>query len=630
MINRQVVLTRVFRFLLVAGLFLIVGAIVWYLAFRGRTRLVEPAKVPSIPMEKVERQEGVEHFDFKGERVIQVKAERHYAGPEERYYLEGNVEVKEVDTKSGRQKIIRGDRISYDRDWREIFLEGHASIEQEDTKVESVFLRYEKEPEMIRTESGATFFSRKISGRARRLSYAVGDDWLRLEEDVQLELKDKARSEEAFVVRARAFEYSRPTRRGEAQGEVTFSWGKDHGRAESLMFEVTPDEESVDRIELRAKAGLFLVSRQMAEAEAKSLPLATGFERQLEAEKIGLTLFPGSTQIQSLEAEGSCLLKSVTQNGSMAIVRANSLCLFFDAAGQMARFLAEGQASYEERKEDGLEERRLAGQTILVEEQGEKISVRSGVLPSTRMESPDSEVFARVITLFPEREILEAMGEVKVVLKARPETEERVGFFGRQRPVFITAQWMRFHGQEERFIFKENIRLWQDRNMLLAEELTVFQETGEMAGQGKVQATFFVASTDGQKERRIDMGGNKIAFAARTNLLTFEEGAWVKTASVSLDGQSLMATLAEKKAEVQGIKAKGKVTVRDALREGQSEEASYDVEKESMVLTGNPVVRDKNRGIIRGDKLTFNLGDDRISVENKERERSTTVIKRGQ
>ena len=43
---------------------------------------------------------------------------------------------------------------------------------------------------------------------------------------------------------------------------------------------------------------------------------------------------------------------------------------------------------------------------------------------------------------------------------------------------------------------------------------------------------------------------------------------------------------------------------------------------------GNPVLIDKDRGITRGDKLTFCLADDRILVENKARERSATVIKR--
>ena len=38
-----------------------------------------------------------------------------------------------------------------------------------------------------------------------------------------------------------------------------------------------------------------------------------------------------------------------------------------------------------------------------------------------------------------------------------------------------------------------------------------------------------------------------------------------------------------------------------------------------MVLTGNPVLVDKEKGVTEGDKLTFHLGDGRILIENKER-----------
>ena len=61
--------------------------------------------------------------------------------------------------------------------------------------------------------------------------------------------------------------------------------------------------------------------------------------------------------------------------------------------------------------------------------------------------------------------------------------------------------------------------------------------------------------------------------------------------------------------------------------EGRGKEAHFDVENEAIVLLGNPVLIDKNRGKIEGDKLTFFLADDRIIVENQGKERSLSVIK---
>jgi lipopolysaccharide export system protein LptA len=62
--------------------------------------------------------------------------------------------------------------------------------------------------------------------------------------------------------------------------------------------------------------------------------------------------------------------------------------------------------------------------------------------------------------------------------------------------------------------------------------------------------------------------------------------------------------------------------------EARGKEAIYDPDKETIILLGNPVLEDKEKGITKGDKLTFYISDGRIFVENKGKERSVTVIKR--
>ena len=61
--------------------------------------------------------------------------------------------------------------------------------------------------------------------------------------------------------------------------------------------------------------------------------------------------------------------------------------------------------------------------------------------------------------------------------------------------------------------------------------------------------------------------------------------------------------------------------------EGRGEKAKYDLNNNSIEITGNPVFIDKHKGRTEGDKLTFSISDDRITVENKGRDRSITVIK---
>ena len=109
--------------------------------------------------------------------------------------------------------------------------------------------------------------------------------------------------------------------------------------------------------------------------------------------------------------------------------------------------------------------------------------------------------------------------------------------------------------------------------------------------------------------------------------VTFEQAGWFKSKDVNLESERIAVLLIEKTAAVRQIAAEGKVTITEEIREGKGEKAVYDLEQETVVLTGKPQVTDKQRGVIEGDKLTFRLGEGRIRVENKDRERSTTVIK---
>ena len=61
--------------------------------------------------------------------------------------------------------------------------------------------------------------------------------------------------------------------------------------------------------------------------------------------------------------------------------------------------------------------------------------------------------------------------------------------------------------------------------------------------------------------------------------------------------------------------------------QGRGEKAVFNVKKDTIVLTGNPVLIAKDQGKTEGIKLTFYIADGKIIVENKDRERSVTVIK---
>jgi lipopolysaccharide export system protein LptA len=61
--------------------------------------------------------------------------------------------------------------------------------------------------------------------------------------------------------------------------------------------------------------------------------------------------------------------------------------------------------------------------------------------------------------------------------------------------------------------------------------------------------------------------------------------------------------------------------------EGRAGAASFEAKTDRIVLTGRPVLTDEEGGTARGDKLTFDLADDKILIENEGPGRSTTVVR---
>ena len=119
-----------------------------------------------------------------------------------------------------------------------------------------------------------------------------------------------------------------------------------------------------------------------------------------------------------------------------------------------------------------------------------------------------------------------------------------------------------------------------------------------------------------------------MTYLPEDNLILYEKRSSLKVKDIDLRALSISVHLAEEEGDMQKIVAREKVVIVQNLGEGRGDKAIYDPEKESVVLLGNPVLIDENRGVTKGDKLTFYLADDRILVENKAKERSATVIKR--
>jgi lipopolysaccharide transport protein LptA len=618
-------LARVIRLVIALGLLVVIAVILWYFISHRRPLSVVPLKTEDIPAEKVERQEGVEHFDFKGERVIRAKAERHYAGQDGRYYLEGNVEIRDLGKEKGEEIVLHGDRVSYDKDWGEVLLEGKAKLQYEGLTVESPAFSYLKKQEYLTTDQGVVFASRTVSGKAQKMAYSFKAASVLLEGAVEMEFREETEARTPLLVRGDTVTFLRKKRKGEVAGNVSFSFDRSRGQADTLRFDLTPDEQSVRAFYLKGNVRVAVVERpEPAPAESRTADL----ERDVSAEEVIIRAFKNRQQISQVEARNGCLMKSSSPEGQTTEVASERMTMGFDRRGILREFLAGGGARLVERSPSADILRSVSGEQILIGAQGRTWRIRAPEGGEARVDSPDSDVTAQSFVISQQRESLAASGSVKVIVKFRPEAEGSVGFFSNEQPVLGAAERMRFEGSIDRLELTEGVRMWQGNDALYADRVTVLKKTGEIAAEGKVRTVFSRPSEgEAQGEEKVEIGGDKLGFNPAENRLDFEPGGWLKSKELALNSDRISVALKEKTSVIQQIEARGKVNIIEELREGKGEQAVYDLSQKTIVLTGSPTVIDKEKGVIKGEKLTFRLGEGRIQVENKDRERSTTVIK---
>ena len=168
--------------------------------------------------------------------------------------------------------------------------------------------------------------------------------------------------------------------------------------------------------------------------------------------------------------------------------------------------------------------------------------------------------------------------------------------------------------------------MWQEKQTLAAENVRLDENTGKLLCSGKVKSAVPYMPKEG-KEERLEVAAETMSFDPDENVISFRRESSLKLKNIQLRASSILIHLKEEGGEMERIVAKRKVIIDQNGRRGRGQEGIYSFEKDTFVLLGNPVLTDKNKGQIRGGKLTFYIGDGRIVVENRERERSVTDIK---
>ena len=162
--------------------------------------------------------------------------------------------------------------------------------------------------------------------------------------------------------------------------------------------------------------------------------------------------------------------------------------------------------------------------------------------------------------------------------------------------------------------------------MLTAKEIAIVEDGAEVTASGAVRA-FFTHKTGDGTQRRIEIDSDRMRFEQATGQIVYDGSCRLGTGAAVLKGEMITVEPGAEAGTVKTMRAArskaGPVTIAMGDRDASGDLALYDVGLDTITVTGNPVLREKETGEVRGDKLTFYLSDGRIQVQ----ERSSAAIK---
>ena len=202
---------------------------------------------------------------------------------------------------------------------------------------------------------------------------------------------------------------------------------------------------------------------------------------------------------------------------------------------------------------------------------------------------------------------MSAYGAVRLVLK--PAGEERaVGFFAKDKPVFITCQNLVYDKPEKSFTLRKDVRIWQEKDVLLAGRFDIVEGTGAVSGRDGVKASFTHKSKDRPAEERLEIGAERMNYLPGQRKLAFEGACGSRPPALHMTSTSLDIRLAEAGGGMESLLARGKVVIVQEGKEGRGEEALYDLERGYGRPHREPRPRGQREGGHGGGQIDFPSG----------------------
>lgn len=229
---------------------------------------------------------------------------------------------------------------------------------------------------------------------------------------------------------------------------------------------------------------------------------------------------------------------------------------------------------------------------------------------------------AKQIEFAPRGQTARATGAVIAQLASRGKTTgasaDTTGLFPAGQPVFVNSDALFMQQQDRIAHFTGNVKAWQDKNTILAQEMQVQGSGDTIIARGGVRTLLY---NSGSETRQTPMQSSSEQIIARRVERRVE-----LTGNVTLQDET--RTLKSKKAtlfldtnrKVERMEAEEDVTLAETAtgRKGSADRAVYDVTAKTIRLFGSPAKISDPTGAIEAQQILFDIARNNVKIVSEE------------
>lgn len=581
--------------------FLLVIFIAGSIFYNLKNRNSPPEAINSRPSSVQAYHERFQALEFAGEKMrLGLKADRFSVDANGRQHLEGNVEITDEEPAGGVR--IMAASLVLDPEKKLARAEGEVRLVTGNLRLEAPEFEYDLKDKVARANQ-ARLERMDLSLRAGRLVYRAGEGRLELDEGIVGEIKKKDEplsfSSTRLIIESDGLSFQAT--------DLNLAFGLINLAAGRAWFRLREMGSALDSVSLEGGARARCQFRA-AESEFQEVDL-TSEQMFLQAGRDGSVIrTPGAFAVESSGQEW------------ILTGRGEGLELFVDNR-QLARRL-EADRFISSLKGAAGEEFQLAGQKA-------DYNLASGLL---RL-GGEAEARHRHFNLdsaslefrLKDRSFLASGFNLEI----KPEFfESPVMFFKAGTSIYLSGEQLA--SRPGFFDLDGRVRIWQAGEFFRAEKAGLDGKTGGVALEKLTESSWLMEREDGRRER-LELRAEQARFQPGENRVDLGGRVELKLGDLGLASDELgLGFSSENSGRLSRLEARGRVNLSWKGYRAFGSRAEVDPVSETLTLAGTPKLITANGERLEADKLTLFLADDRIRLENQKRERSLTILVRGQ